>query len=196
MNNLIFDRTEEDVERLKALRIKVRNRTATTEEYNEWITSLKGAYNYTDLNRVGEAINYLGNFLNTYGYYNDANGKTNWTRGVKPTPQQANDYINNLKKLKDAYIVKSNTPSVPESIYFLSIQKANDIEKFLYDIDELLQVMLKEFVYTGVSSSGQNRIWQQRFRRYSKSLKQWLELTQVYWSDFSNTQTWEDIIYD
>ena len=72
----------------------------------------------------------------------------------------------------------------------------NKIEKILKDIDWIIKGMEKVFVYTGVAGCGQNRIWQQRFRRYTKSLRQWLELTQVYWNDFAETQTWEDIIYD
>lgn len=196
MVNLIFDRKETDIARLKTLRTKVRNRTATTSEYNEWLTSLKGAYNNTDLNRVGEAINYLANLLNTYGYVNTATAKTDWQIGDKPNPEQMTDYLNNLNKLKTAFAVKPSTPNLPKDMVDLLYSEANNIEKFLFDIDELLRAMSKTFVYSGVAGAGQNRIWQQRFRRYTRSLKQWLELTQTYWSDFSDTDIWEDIIYD
>lgn len=196
MVNLIFDRQEADIARLKTLRTKVRNRTATTSEYNEWLTSLKGAYNNTDLNRVGEAINYLANLLNAYGYVNTATAKTDWQIGDKPNPEQMTDYLNNLNKLKTAFVVKPSTPNLPKDMVDLLYSEANNIEKFLYDIDELLRAMSKAFVYSGVAGAGQNRIWQQRFRRYTRSLRQWLELTQVYWNEFSDTQTWEDIIYD
>lgn len=196
MVDLIFDRKETDIARLKTLRTKVRNRTATTSEYNEWLTSLKGAYNNTDLNRVGEAINYLANLLNTYGYVNTATAKTDWQIGDKPNPEQMTDYLNNLNKLKTAFTVKPSTPNLPKDMVDLLYSEANNIEKFLFDIDELLRAMAKTFVYSGITGSGQNRIWQQRFRRYNKSLRQWLELTQIYWSDFSDTQSWEDIIYD
>ena len=55
--------------------------------------------------------------------------------------------------------------------------------------------MTNFFVYSGVAGAGQNRVWQQRFRRYQRALNMWEELTQVYWSDFTTTETWEDVIY-
>lgn len=156
MVNLIFDRKNEDVARLKTLRTKVRNRTATVKEYEEWLTSLKGAYNNTDLNRVGEAINYLGNLLNTYGYINDATAKTDWGIGDKPNPKQMVDYLNNLHKLKECYAVHSSTPSLPSDMDKLVVSEANNIEKFLYDIDELIQKMEAMFRYSDTFYSGES----------------------------------------
>jgi mevalonate kinase len=156
MVDLIFDRTNEDVARLKTLRTKVRNRTATVKEYEEWLTSLKGAYNNTDLNRVGEAINYLGNLLNTYGYINDATAKTDWEIGDKPNPKQMVDYLNNLNKLKECYAVYSSTPSLPSDMDKLVVSEANNIEKFLYDIDELIQKMEAIFRYSNTFYSGES----------------------------------------
>ena len=98
----------------------------------------------------------------------------------------------NYEVLKKAISYSFTTPAFK----WESVQEANKIEKILKDIDWIIKGMEKSFVYTGVAGCGQNRIWQQRFRRYGKSLRQWLELTQVYWNEFAETQTWEDIIYD
>lgn len=156
MVDLIFDRKNEDVARLKSLRTKVRNRTATVAEYEEWLTSLKGAYNNTDLNRVGEAINYLGNLLNTYGYINDATAKIDWAIRDKPNPEQMNDYLNNLNKLKECYSVKPNTPDLPFNMEKLTFTEANNIEKILYDINELIEKMEAMFRYSNTFYSGES----------------------------------------
>lgn len=182
MDKLIFDRTSSDVEYAK-----------NNPSAQEW---LKGCYNYIDLNRVEEWCKYLSDLLNSYGYVNLISEKTDWNIKDIQTVEEMKRYLNNIKVLMNAFTVKPNTPKLPDTINKLNYIQANNIEKILYDIDELLRAMSKTFVYSGVAGTGQNRIWQQRFRRYSKSLRQWLELTQVYWSNFSETETWEDIIYD
>jgi hypothetical protein len=156
MVNLIFDRTQSDVTRLKSLRAKVRNRTATVEEYEEWLTALKGAYNDADLNRVGEAINYLGGLLNTYGYFNTAKARTDWYVGEKPNPKQMAEYIENLNKLKRCFIVYASTPEIPNDMVNLVVKEANDIEKYLYDIDEILKKTLAMFRYSNTFYSSES----------------------------------------
>ena len=56
LDNLIFDRTAADVQRVKTLTGKLSAGTATEEEKAEWLAGMKGAYNAADLNRVGAAV--------------------------------------------------------------------------------------------------------------------------------------------
>ena len=174
MEDLIYDRTQDDLS----------NKTS------------KGFHNYKDINRVEEWCRYLADLLTSYGYSVYITTKTNWAMTDKRTESEMERIRKNIGKIKDAYYLAKDTPELPGTINPITWQKANDIEKILYDIDLLIKGMKQVFVYSGVASCGQNRIWQQRFRRYTKSLKQWLELTQVYWNEFSETETWEDIIYD
>lgn len=171
---LIYDRTQSDVD----------NRTT------------KGYHNYTDLNRIETACKELAEILTSYGYPVYITTKINWAMTDRRTESEMERIRKNIKSLKDTYYMAKNTPALPSTINPITWQKANAIEKILYDIDLLIRGMKQVFVYTGVAGCGQNRIWQQRFRRYTKSFRTWLELTQVYWSDFSESQTWEDIIYD
>ena len=63
LENLIYDRTEGDAERWLYLSRKLDTEgwaELTAAEKREWLTQLKGAYNYTDMNRVGSAVEYLG----------------------------------------------------------------------------------------------------------------------------------------
>ena len=65
MIELITDRTSQDVARVKELTFK----DMTADELTEWLAGMKGAYNYTDLNRVNEAVIYVTERLKTVGWY-------------------------------------------------------------------------------------------------------------------------------
>ena len=194
MIDLIYDRTNEDVTRLKTLRTKVKNRTATEAEFEEWLTSMKGAYNNTDLNRVGEAINYLGGVLKKYGYSNSASAKTDWEIGEKPNPKQMKEYLDNINKLKQVF--PYTQIKLPDDMVNLDISEANDIERFFYNQIEIILGMAQNFVCSGVARSGQHRIWQQRFRRKHSYMisGSWNELEYQTWNDMSELN-WEEISY-
>lgn len=67
LDTLITNRTSADVSRAKDLNKK--GFAAMTEaEKAEYLVGLKGAYNATDINRVGEACEYVANRLHQYGY--------------------------------------------------------------------------------------------------------------------------------
>lgn len=170
MDKLIFDRT-------------------TTDLLN--LTS-KAYYNYTDLNRIELWCEYLAEILNSYLYSASILTKSNWTMFDFPTQSEMERIRINISTLKQAYF---SFTEIPQNLENMTWQKANDIEKVLYDIDYLLRHMENNFVYCGVASCGQNRIWQQRFRRlYSYfRIKIWNELSQVYWNDFTEIDTWEGV---
>lgn len=68
-STLVTDRTQADVDRVKAIAAKIRAGTATEAELSEWNScAMKGAYNYTDLNRVTAAMEALKAKLEGYGY--------------------------------------------------------------------------------------------------------------------------------
>lgn len=70
IDTLITDRTSSDVSRWSELKSK--GWAGMTEaEKAEWSAGMKGAYKYTDLNRVNEALVYLQNRLRGYGYLVD-----------------------------------------------------------------------------------------------------------------------------
>ena len=148
MDKLIYDRTQADVT------------YALNNPSNE--NFLKGAYNYTDLNRVEEWCSYLANILNSYNYNVEIITKTNWDMSNFPTSQELQRIRNNIAKLKKAYL---SFTEVPVNLGNITYKKANDIEKILYEIDTLIKQMENNFVYVGVANSGQARVWQQRFRR-------------------------------
>lgn len=194
MLTLVTDRKQSDVDRAKELIEKAKKiEDLSSSELNEYLNGLKGCYTITDLNRVENAVKYVSDWLNKDGYYNSVNIRI-WKDGDFLNTSQINRYLNNIRTLRNAISVPSSTPAVPGS--YKPFENANDIERIIRMIERVLMIVESNYVYSSVAMCGQNRIWQQRFRRYGRSLKQWLELTQVYWSDFSEIETWEDIIYD
>lgn len=67
IDTLITDRTNADVQRWESLKSKGWS-GMTDAEKAEWAAGMKGAYNYTDLNRVTEAMDYINEQLVGYGY--------------------------------------------------------------------------------------------------------------------------------
>ena len=169
IDNLIYDRTHQDL-------------VGETD---------KAYISYMDLNRIEEAVAYLSGLLNKYAYRNFTNNKTNW-RIDEIRKQEDCDRIKvNYEVLKSVFVYKFDVPEFK----WENITEANNIEKILYDIETLIISMEQVFIRSGVANCGQNRVWQQRFRReyyHPVNYMSWNDLEQEYWSDFSEEETWAE----
>ena len=140
LDDLVFDRAQADVERVKTLTQKMIDGTANAAERNEWLSgSMKGSYNVSDLNRVGAAVEYLTEALYSMGYNVPTVPKDDWTETDIPTQTQMTRYIENIHTLRDhlPYVA----PDAPESATGLDYQKANNIEEILYTLEQVLIAM-------------------------------------------------------
>lgn len=166
-STLIYNRQSQDITTAKNITSKVKNNQTLTEiEQRLFDAGLKGCYNISDLNRVESCCRDLSDKLNECGYYNNIVTKTNWELGDIVSLEELNRVKNNLQTLKDTYAVLSTTPQVPStSRTKINYVEANDMEKILSDIEKLIGYMQQNYIYGGVANGGQNRIWQQRFRR-------------------------------
>lgn len=153
--NLITDRTRSDVTRVSYLAARVSAGTATEAEKTEWASDLKGAYNASDLNRVGAAVAYVAGRLNGYGYAVTVNPKQDWTGSDIPTAGQMAAYLQDVAALRGAIAVMASTPPTPDSASGLTWREANDIEKILLDVDELLTRMAAAWFYSGDLFAGE-----------------------------------------
>ena len=136
--NLITDRTSSDVTYAKSFQGK-KWADLSTAQKEEYLAGLKGAYSYIDFNRVIEAVNYLSDTLNTYGYSN-AISKQNptLTANSAPNVNYVQIYINNVAELKNKYY--SNVEGeLPTTSNWLTIEGANYIEKTLVNIEEIIK---------------------------------------------------------
>ena len=148
MEELIYDRTSSDVE------YALNNPDSTL--------FLKGAYNYTDLNRVESWCDYLANLLNSNGYSISISTKTDWNMEDFPTDEELERIRLNIKALKDGFFSLTRIYSYSNK---MSYKRANNYEKILDEIYNMLISSQNYFVYSGVSNSGQGRMWQNRFRK-------------------------------
>lgn len=115
----------------------------------------KGAYNASDLIRVGEAVAYLAGVLNGYGYAVAVSPKTDWTAQDTPTEAQMQRYLADVSALRAALAVMETTPEVPADMAKLTYAEANNIEQILKDIDRLLTNMAAVWLCSGDVYSGE-----------------------------------------
>lgn len=142
LENLITDRTYADYVRWRDLRNKGwENMTAA--EQAEWSGDMKGAYNASDLNRVGGVLNYLRDRLTDAGYLGglEFSMREDWTVGEIPTAAEFSAYLGAVDTIHSAMSRKASTPQPPEDTGGLDFEGANDIESILIDIDELITKM-------------------------------------------------------
>ena len=154
MLNLITDRTQADVDRVRQLAQKGFG-NMTADEKTEWLNGLKGAYNASDLNRVGAAVAYVAGRLKGYGYAVSVSPRQDWQVSDIPTPESMTAYLADVAALRAALTVAADTPEVPEDMERLTWQEANDIEQILVDVDELLTRMAAAWFYSGDLYAGE-----------------------------------------
>ena len=165
LDTLVIDRTEQDVERLKTIFQKgLPNMSADEYQYlirgelevledsvaDDLVDANgltiqsrdgvlpKGAYNYQDLNRVIEAVEYVTELIRSAGYAIDdpvpvKSGQ--YTVEDIPTVEQMEIYLENVERVKNRLplvnIRYPSIPSVPADMERLLPNEANDIEKIL-----------------------------------------------------------------
>ena len=151
MDDLIFDRLSSDVD------MALNNPNSSS--------NLKGAYNYTDLNRVESWCEYLQELLKTYGFGEELDIKTDWTISDYPTRTEIDRIRQNVDTLK-SFCISIN----PGTILYnntLNYEQANLLEKILYQIYILLTemkmklsqpynfgvaIIIKDYVYLEVNN--------------------------------------------
>lgn len=175
IDTLIYDRTQEDVDRVSTLKTKALTGgwdSLTDDEQDEWLAGMRGAYNYTDLNRVGSAVEYLADrFVSIpveLAAYRAEKGvadsgifqvpydptavavspKTDWSVEDTPTDQQAAVFLNNLSVLRALLTLPADAPVVPSTLSKLTFDTANNIEYLLYLIHaRLTAIEAQIYVY-------------------------------------------------
>lgn len=154
MLNLIYDRTADDVAEALRLTQKAFAGTLTDEEKTVWLAGMKGAYDAIDMNRVAAAVSTLSGLLNAAGYKSEVSAQ-NFVEGEDSADEKYSVYLSNVQTLRDAIAVRASTPSVPAADAKLDYVGANNIEKILADLDELLGWMTYSRKYCGTFAAGQ-----------------------------------------
>lgn len=113
-----------------------------------------GVYGYRDLNRVGSALNYIRDRLIACGCFFIWTAKTDWAPQDEPTRSQMSNYLSFVSDIRRALSLLASTPAVPGDMDSLKASEANDIEKILKDVDELITKMSNAFWHSRAAVSG------------------------------------------
>ena len=156
IDELVTDRTQEDVDLVTSLASKWLDGTITSAEKTTWLAGLKGAYNYTDLNRVGEAVEYVADILNSSGRSITVTAKQDWEMEDIPTTTQMTAYLADLTILKSSVSGASGT--APTSMDYLTYEKANAIEQLIINVYNAIISERANYELCGMTISGDGGI--------------------------------------
>ena len=162
---MITDRTMSDVELVKSL-VKKGLKRMTDDEKRSFLSGMKGAYNYTDFNRVESIVKYLSDRLvkvpveidnlrkelyiasdSAFSVpydpsdYENINVKTDWEVSNLLTETDRVRYIGNIEHI--ALSLSDLPESFPMSLVGLTYSGANAIEQSLVNLDMLLTELKK-----------------------------------------------------
>ena len=152
--NLITDRTQKDVD--YAARLNAAGWDGMTEdERTAWTLGLKGTYNASDLNRVGNAVNYVAGRLENAGYSAPVYPKIDWMESDIPTESSMERYLEGVATIRSTLTVLPGTPDVPEDMVGLTYEEANDIERILLAVDDLITNMINAYLYSNEINCGE-----------------------------------------
>ena len=121
----VTDRSIEHVNMLKRLHDKGWHDMSSSEQKSWYAEAAKGAYNYTDLNRVESAVAELAELLGL-----TLTTKTDWSLWDIPVQADMERYLNNIIAVRGAS-GGTGFPSLPSSMSKLNYESANNIEKTL-----------------------------------------------------------------
>ena len=131
---LITDRTFQDVQAVQNLNV-LGISGMSASQLATYLSGMKGAYNASDLNRVGRACAWLYDLFTEMGY--SVTGytalKTDWAIGDIPTATQLTEYIGTVNALK---AVLNTAQATPTSMDHIDYNDANNIEMLLSMIYE------------------------------------------------------------
>ena len=138
----VYDRTQADVERVKALNDKYAAGTISEEEKREWAAGMKGALNAADLNRIESNIREIAEAL--------AVSVTVKMWGADQIPR-ASDFKrirDNVQRIREAWSALKDTPATPDPP-LTTYQKWNAIERILHDVKYVYDRVMGSSYYCG-----------------------------------------------
>lgn len=110
-----------------------------------------GPYDWRDFNRVGEVVEGVAKVLDQAGYQADVVTKTDWTRQGIPSRQAMARYLSNIQALRMILTFPPDTPKAPDTMRFLTYEKANDIERILLELEIQLEAMMRVYEKSGMT---------------------------------------------
>ena len=113
-----------------------------------------GTYNYTDLNRVNEAVDYIADMLRSYGYTVNIESAKTWAENDIPFASEMNVYISRVHGIAVIDFSK-NPPALPPDMDRLTYSSANNIEEFLKQLGTIAEKIPRTWYYSGEVNGGE-----------------------------------------
>ena len=154
IDTLITDRTEEDIQYAQQLNT-LNLASMSSAQLTEYLAGLKGTYNAVDLNRVETAVEYLVEKLKNFEIFLTVDTKTSWNPIEWMTPSEATRYLDNISTLRSCFAIPSDMPEVPYDLENLTIIEANNIEKILVMVNDIMLGIARAWFYSGDIYSGE-----------------------------------------
>ena len=132
---MIYDRTAEDIENAKAVRVRLQSGEELTED--DVIVLERGCMTVNTINRINDKQTELKNQLNDMGYWDTGISVMNvWETKHVFRENHFKQLIDNANILRNAFFVYSSTPSTPSVSYHYT--NVNALEKILFDLGEMI----------------------------------------------------------
>lgn len=158
---LIYDRTKADIEEAREIKAKIRVRGGylTYDEQLKWDAGLRGAFNISDLNRMEDWVEFLGQMLNAYGYTPDLSPKKVWSANDVAIYKEDVDRLRkNIVALKDAFYTGPEWQNISFA-NTINMEQANAMEWDLRLCYEWLQGMVGTFPHAGQENTASDLMW-------------------------------------
>ena len=136
MKTLVTDRTQADVNYAESLYKKLWS-DFTEQEKADFNAGMKGAYKASDLNRVGTALMTVRDRLRTHGIDVPADVREDYAADEVLDKAVMNAYIVSANAVHDA--VENSAPQPPAEIDGLDWEGANNIERAIIAVDDVLE---------------------------------------------------------
>lgn len=78
-----------------------------------------------------------------------------WFQDDIPTQSIMDQYLTNLSELRSLFVQAATTPPVPPDMEWFTFQEANDIEKILVDIEDMMRRIEAAYLFSGDLFSGE-----------------------------------------
>lgn len=142
IDTLITDRTSQDVEELRSILLS----EETPDGFD--LSKHKGAYNFTDYNRVLEATRYIAQRLESLGYNTKQIGLPSLATYVDIPDEQSTSGLLEALALFKGMLKAVELPSIPSSFNYLTYQEANNIERFLVEAENAVCLVENAWFYS------------------------------------------------
>lgn len=115
------------------------------------------SYGFPDMNRVGEAMEYVAARLRACGFHISITARTDFARTDFPSVPVFEEYIGLLRQLHGAAALPATSPPVPvvgSAKPYMTYDEANNIEQLLLDIDRSIDYMASAYRHCGAPVCG------------------------------------------